>query len=198
MPHKTGTDCGYCSPPAFLPIWLSIKVCGPCAYSRKWCSLSTPASTPSSAPSPTSCVLSNLQHFRLISNHVCACLTGSKAWKAWRTPAELIQRKKERERVAFQAQSCPLLSPPPRNSCALQCIALSCHGLSNGNQSTTKGDAVDTQAEFHLELGARPPSALWPMRPLCVKPWAINSLSAPCCTARKNPLELFNIFLKYF
>lgn len=67
----------------------------------------------------------------------CVCMSdGFKGVESLKNSSRTYTAERERERVAFQVQSCPAAVPPPRDNGALQCIALSCHGLSNGNQST--------------------------------------------------------------
>lgn len=77
--------------------------------------------------------------------------TGREGLHSWPNPARLLSH--------------------PGASCALRCIALSSRGLSNGNQSSTllpKRRVDETGTSFCVVAS----------RPLCVKPWAISSLSA--------------------
>lgn len=50
---------------------------------------------PAPAPTPLQLVFFQIcsQHFRLISNHVCACLTCSEAWKAAEIQGKLLSKR---------------------------------------------------------------------------------------------------------
>lgn len=67
------------------------------------------APAPAAAPTPLQLVSFQIysQHFRLISNHVCACLTCSEAWKAAEILGKLLRER----------EGCPILPCPALPGC---------------------------------------------------------------------------------